>query len=243
MQSLLGYPGGSNVITWVLKSRRGRLKMKAKGCGRRGSQRDSRGERYLRCYCRLWDMKAMCSNWRKASRSSSKASEGTQTGSRSKDWSLVTASEELGTSVLQPQGTEFIQQLERAWKQIHPRASGKECRHQHVNFRLVRPVGLLPTELWDKIWVVFEAAKFVVICYSDTMKGIQVPEDGIIRRLQTTLSLCREWMIFSYKLSTFSAPGLPGNEKLPLPILNYPNVPALLQEEWSNLSSRATTRN
>lgn len=63
------------------------------------------------------------------------------------EWSRMTTSKESRTSTLQPRRTEFSRP-KRAWTQIIPRASGKECVSvDTLIFRLLRPVGLLPTEL------------------------------------------------------------------------------------------------
>lgn len=92
----------------------------------------------------------MCSDWREASRSLSKAGK-IHRGSRkdwSKDWSWVTISKELRTSILQPRKLNSAGNLKEHGSRFILRASGKECVSvDTLIFRLVRLVGLLPTEL------------------------------------------------------------------------------------------------
>lgn len=54
------------------------------------------------------------------------------------------ASKEIGTSVLQRQGTEDCQQAEGAWKCIRPQGLQTSLYHQHFDFSLVRPCAEKP---------------------------------------------------------------------------------------------------
>ena len=82
---------------------------------------------------------------------------------RNSGWPLA-ESKEMGTLVLQPQGTEFSQQPEWAWKDFFLRAFRKECSLINTLIqsgrlwaeKLVIPcLNIRPTELWGNEQVLF----------------------------------------------------------------------------------------
>lgn len=116
----------------------------------------------------------------------------TWTNHMARSWglSLRKANKEIGTSVLQLQGTEDCRQAERAWKWILPQ--GLQIRshyHQYFDFSLVRPWAeksahwdFWPTKLWDNKWVLLEAAKFMIICYAVRENYYRFPEKSMGKR-------------------------------------------------------------
>ena len=115
---------------------------------------------------------------------------------RSWGLTLPKASKAPGTSVLQLQGSEGCQQAEWAWTWILPRGLQIRSQYHILWFQSWDPKaahqGFWQTKLWENKWVLFEAAKFVIICYAVRENACGDPDKSMHKRNRNKVRPQRE---------------------------------------------------